>query len=1028
MVRNRFSFIRLDWPAVIFFLVFSTQGYALPIGFGINQGDLEYQEIQSKNFISYHDARVPREGAMIINSLESIKPLVDKWLGVKRSGRLPVISSAATANPSFANFMTDVIELQTLGHADRDLYWHEYSHTMMYEHFSNFLGPAGSLIHLPWIPAWFMEGFAEALSVSVGSDVQASIERFQALVGNWPTYDSMHSLYNNNSLRRYSTSGAFVSWIFRRAARKGGFNLREFIKKLSSYTDPKYYFWSMNPFSDFMPMDEVLRDFVGSDAKTLYQQFQQESKNYWTKRKKGNFFGFSKGRTLNVAPKFVGTGGNPSLIFSENGLRKKMNLEFDAKTGWLKKTRPTGFILPKSRSQLHISRPGLHIAIAERIQAKTGFRKSRMVLMHHKGSRYRAVIKKTILNLKDTIFGLYEAPRKIVWFEKSGEIERMCFFDKKWLSEKYPLSRSKISCPVQVRSPISLLNLGSRLRTFPALAISPKTTNNLALNTEIWFAVKEETLVGNRYKIIAWDSASGATRVIKYNGGGNPLQMASSGKDIWLLISEHNRRSLRKIDAQGSCKGVFHLEDLPLSIYGKSDGRIVLGLYQLGRYGVKQLEPAQLQVKPCAVAQKPTSPLIWAMGKNSLVSFKRALVGSTTWKETAPQREIKNKERALLLARNLSQQASSLSQDSVTDKKNEPASWRPRPVFAFPWISGDDARGMQVGFVTIPLMDHMQNETILANFFVGLNSQYPHTDINMQTTRFWPTISARFYRHQVWNGSCRRPDGLIGASYFDEKGVKAEIAFPWVFSSSSFSLSLGVKGAKLDPYMGSCLARIGRVTDPKETIVEPSLGISFRKFFGRNAFSLNMKGRAVPALGDNLLNYHVFSASARLSIPLWSSRFSLGIEGSATRGQTTLNIREAYQPLKTFVPGSGGGVNNTSQPITDPEGRLFKSIYGDSKARFSANWTYPIFPFLDKQIWLFYMQSLNFTAFYNHGGAWDLGKQAADSLIEAHGYKIDLLFENKGVGFNVSLGSGQVPGEDFEVYMVFGFDALFEGV
>ena len=81
---------------------------------------------------------------------------------------------------------------------------------------------------------------------------------------------------------------------------------------------------------------------------------------------------------------------------------------------------------------------------------------------------------------------------------------------------------------------------------------------------------------------------------------------------------------------------------------------------------------------------------------------------------------------------------------------------------------------------------------------------------------------------------------------------------------------------------------------------------------------------------------------------------------------------------------------------------------------------------MDTMLWLFYLQSLNFTAFYNYGGAWYQGlSEINENLIAAHGYKIDLLFENKGVGFNASLGSGQVFEEDFELYATFGFDAFF---
>jgi hypothetical protein len=77
--------------------------------------------------------------------------------------------------------------------------------------------------------------------------------------------------------------------------------------------------------------------------------------------------------------------------------------------------------------------------------------------------------------------------------------------------------------------------------------------------------------------------------------------------------------------------------------------------------------------------------------------------------------------------------------------------------------------------------------------------------------------------------------------------------------------------------------------------------------------------------------------------------------------------------------------------------------------------------------WLIYADRLDFTAFYNYGGAWDGAKpsQGFAGLTSAHGYNLDLQMENKGVRFNMGLGTGQVRGHSFEVYMTTGFDALF---
>ena len=166
---------------VVLFLI-TLKAYCLPIGFGIHQNKLSFKEKISEHFIVYYDKRVPYESTQIINSLEGVLPLYEKWFGINYNERIPVVVSSLTSNASFANFVTNAIELQTLGNSSRDLPWHELVHIMNYKYYHNIFGPAGAVLHLPWIPAWFLEGLAEALTSSISSTYQASIERYQALL------------------------------------------------------------------------------------------------------------------------------------------------------------------------------------------------------------------------------------------------------------------------------------------------------------------------------------------------------------------------------------------------------------------------------------------------------------------------------------------------------------------------------------------------------------------------------------------------------------------------------------------------------------------------------------------------------------------------------------------------------------------------------------------------------------------------------------------------------------------------------
>ena len=67
----------------------------------------------------------------------------------------------------------------------------------------------------------------------------------------------------------------------------------------------------------------------------------------------------------------------------------------------------------------------------------------------------------------------------------------------------------------------------------------------------------------------------------------------------------------------------------------------------------------------------------------------------------------------------------------------EAVHWRADPNFAFPWI-GVDAFRLPPGIVSVPLMDHMQNETIEMRLLWGPSPNYP-VSLNLATTRFKPT-------------------------------------------------------------------------------------------------------------------------------------------------------------------------------------------------------------------------------------------------------------------------------------------------
>ena len=276
---------------------------ALPIGFGRNQGNLKYEEIVSKHFEVYFDSRTPHEARAISNSLENAKPTIEKWLGVDRKKRSRVVMSASTSNASFANFVYDAVELQTMGRGGRDLAWHEFTHASMYEHFNGIMGHVTATIYLPWLPAWWIEGLADSFSVSNQSDWQYSLERSAAFTGRWPTYDRLHSLYNDRfAIIGYPISASFVSWMIRKYDKQ---KLDRVLEEFVWDANPIFWPWTFVPYFGDLPFDATLKKWTGKNGKELYEEYKREATTYWLKNASGPYINAKFNRVEYDYPKNI---------------------------------------------------------------------------------------------------------------------------------------------------------------------------------------------------------------------------------------------------------------------------------------------------------------------------------------------------------------------------------------------------------------------------------------------------------------------------------------------------------------------------------------------------------------------------------------------------------------------------------------------------------------------------------------------------------------------------------------------------
>ncbi len=956
-----------------------TQLDALPIGYGYNQGDLEFIEIRSKNFSVYHDKRAVDDAKLALRSLEAAKPHMERWFETKRIRPLVVNMSAASDNPSFANFITDSIELQTLGQGGRDLAWHEYVHSTMYRHLDNWLGPAGAMIHLPWMEAWFLEGLAESISVSIGSDEQAGIERFQALTNNWPTWDRIHSLYTSGpfNFRGYATSGAFVAWILRY---HGADKLPQMLKTFKADSMPWYWPWALTPLNGFWPMDTALRSMTGKSGKELYEQYKIEATAHWT--------GIITTPILSKSVSKDDAVKSPWIWQSVSGKPERLETPADAASYQWSKSREVrtwvGDDFPKANQRRY------------------------NVLFFDGKSKSPKILPRSGATWVD---GPWISATKIHWLETSTQTSRLCEVPQQ------DFNLASVSCTLETIMPRHLRYLGS-------------VKDGAGDVIEALLLARDfETIRGDQHEVIEYKTHKESPMTSKEFHRGRPLSFASTPQSHWFLVADDAWRHIIKTNNNGQCEGMITLSDFPVRILDSNSELPHVVIYTADGYAARTLDPSQFPLQPCKILETRTSPLLTAIRSDQDLTLQQAVNNSNTWisskkRALASDQIHRNSDTQSIVTLATSPQSEKTAEplpagETMRESSARPANWRGRPVFVFPWIGADDAMGTQLGLISVPLMDEMQNESIRLTSLVGIASRFPYQDLTITSNRFTPTWSLSAFRAQTYNGRYKDIDtGFLYSKYLEESGIHADGLISYYWKYLALDVNWGLKTSHLKPYIGPH-KRVGHLN-------EAYGGIAASVTNGGNLFAnTSLRTRSAHPSMNRVYHYDVLGASLSAGSKIGDGKIEMGMDTSRTRGPKRRDLQEMYQPLKTLIPGSGGGYNQTSYAMSEDHG-LFTPVFGENQARAKVLATHPIIKDIDKFAGLVYISHLDVSGFFNYGTAWRrTGFPKKSKLIAAQGYNIDLFMDNKGVNFNAGLGTGQVLGETWQGYWTFGFDAFF---
>ena len=1097
---------------LVMFFLWIPRSEALPINFGISQDGIKYNQIMAKDFSIYVDSRVKHEGPMILNSLEAAKPVFEAWFEKNREGKpLPVISSAVTSNASFANWIFDQVELQTMGQFERDLAWHEYTHSTMYLHFYNIFGPPGATLNLIWMPSWYIEGLAEALSVSSRSTTQMMYERYHALSGHWPSYDKLHALYSDSNWAQegYPTVGSFVRWINLKAIKKNPNpnQLPAFLKDFRFYSAPWLWPWAALPFNGFMPFDRALENQLGKNGAKLWEEYKTETTSFWQNQRLSKQLTESKSPRLKLAHlhSLAASGNSLSMDApSSSGTQKGKEILFDPDSQWAIKWNDSNTSLAQRPSQgTKIENSDIEIMM-QRGERKRSLDSPDMMIARTPGGKWKKIA------AVNGVEKLFDTGDRIAWSMWHGEDTWLCFLVLKDI-KKNLVSESnyflKPNCNAKYTLPQTMNILGTKSFIDPKLG---RPTIG-----EIWFKVSEQTLLGDRYKIQVWKRNTNEIQTLKWHENADPIKIAFAGDQTWVLTADGLTQSLWRIDDNAACIETLPFDDYLVSVFGLESGELIAALKEHDGYSLKKIDPSHEKKFKCPGATGHLSPILYSLRKShpsspastaeGIPSFSKSMLETDFWSHmtklksklgelpplsatkaedsknrnpdtslnangkspilaateslipgqapipalekekpeeaTPPPLEPQSTwdqltldtDRALKGALPLDRIVSSgvdvslppdskatPSQASAPPVTAEPYKWKARPALLFPWVGGDDAMGLQMGIISIPLVDSLQNETVRATVLVGVESKFPSVDVTLTSNRFKTLLSLSGYKKQTYNGFIRDPaTGRGTVSYYDEVGARFEASNYVHLGDQRLNYSLGIKGANLTTLYGPNLSRIG-------TLWEPGGQLSTGRSFAQWRVGFNLGGTFTTESLSKNFDYNKFETSLTLSRRIASSQLILGAETSRTRGKKMPFLKELYTPLKTFIPGSGGGLNQNNFALTPTNG-LLSGVPGDTQGRAKVNWTIPVIGSIEKYRFIFYFDRLDFTAFFNYGGAWNQRPTPPSGTVlkAAHGYNLDLQFENKGVKFTAGLGVGQLVGNPFEVFAKFSFDNYF---
>ncbi len=1004
-------------------------------------------------------------GVKIGNDTQERKPFPKDYLR-SRFDRVPIIVSTQLDGTAFANFTTQDIEVPTARGDFAGLYQHELVHRMMYEHFDPNIGVVGRGFQLAMVPTWWIEGLPEYLTQSMGRLETAGVARTMALEDSFLTFDRMHALYKASGdvfVRGYITAGRF----FEHVVKTVGKDLPELMDDFSWKTlTPPFLNAERRLLSlgfDKSP-DEVYDDYVALEKKTWRERLEGMPRIV---PKDARAWIVSSGM-----PNVIGLDGEillsqltikpyQSSFLHNRGETIRTIEESDTEAA---QKEPTGAASAEIRGRrLPLSMEGSStwdVHPAELVDGGFWTIKANEFANGTWGHEFRYVpFKGNLRDVNDNALG------------KTVTLPLATKADPSAVRQIYSLGDGRAFALTVLRGHTTLYALNAKKRVavkvktwespqIPRLVFKTRSRKEIVKENCIHVLVDadfertsvervcsngQSTVVlpperqyvrdaveradGSFVLLVGWQDVLGLARF-------TPRSIAFSGEDEFTPLAPFPEWA----------EGIRPWDD------GQDIGIWTFDGYDNSYYRVNP-EAAALKAAQWQKSLPATSPWRQTPRYEEFVPPYARLAAAKRGRLTAHamQGALATQEAGNTAPEPVPFQ--SLEEKGI-EPKQEDADYRHSHWFSYPLVVPPPLDNWSIGLVSVPFNEEMERQRVQIFGFYNPFTHAVSGSASYINNRVFDGFSLSVFSQERFNGSyrlleCESSDdescgslstsdsygGRRRYSYLREEGIGLGTFHRFLPSAFTLatrfnvfrvrplfgndSLFFGEKNAALGPQQGT----VGQVgADIGMLLFEAAFYdrgtrtggryVDWRTSLTLSADKFRSLGVARTGEGDVTggLDYQSLGSAAASSVSYRNHSVTLRGSLASTRGARTFNLRQVFQPYRTYLLGSGSGLNQINFPLAG-DGSLFNRRSGTSTYRTTVDYNFPLVDELDTNLAIFYFETLRGEFVVGRGGITEESSLTGFRHVDSASVATRLTIDVKGVQIYPSLAYGKIIGD-----------------